>query len=87
MKIYRIKWKKLNIFSLFTFLIPTQIFEVGMSNSPEHETVARLFDPIPDPVISPPRKHSVDYYMAVECSLVADLILRNPSVVGYISFL
>ena len=58
-----------------------------MSNSPEHETVARLFDPIPDPVISPPRKHSVDYYMAVECSLVADLILRNPSVVGYISFL
>ena len=58
-----------------------------MSNFSENDIVAGLFDPILDPVIFPPHKHPVDYYTAVERSLRADLILHNPSVVGYISFL
>ena len=60
---------------------------VEILNYQENDTVAGLFDSTPDPVSFPPNKHPLDYFMAVERSTRADLILHNPSIVGYIIFL
>ena len=70
-----------------SFIVPTDFLGVGMLNSSENDTVTGLFDPTIDLVSFPPDKNPVDYYMTVERSTRADIILHNPSVVSYISFL